>query len=190
MSDRQVSAERVTHELPEPFMVIATQNPFEFEGTYALPESQMDRFLMRVSVGYPNREEERRVLSSHRSGEPVEALQAAITCDEVVQLQRKVRSVRVASAIDDYLLDIVHATRDHADLQVGVSTRAGLSLYRACQAIALIRDRDYVTPDDVKQLAVPALSHRVLLRGFQHSGRREAAEQLVSDLVAAVPSPG
>ena len=144
---------------------------------------------MRVSVGYPNRDEERRVLSSHRAGEPVESLQPAVSCKEVAQLQRTVRNIRVASAIDDYLLDIVHATRDHADLQVGVSTRAGLSLYRACQAFALIRGRDYVTPDDVKQLAVPTLSHRVLLRGFQHSGRREAAEQLIRDLVAAVPSP-
>ena len=190
MSDRQVSAERATYALPQPFMVIATQNPFEFEGTYALPESQMDRFLMRVSVGYPSRAEERRVLATHRDGEPVDDLEPAITCEEVGRLQTAVREVHVDPAIDDYLLDIIHATRDHADLHVGVSTRAGLSLYRASQALALINGRSYVAPDDVKQLAVPALSHRVLLRGFQHSGRREAAEQLMQDLVAAVPAPG
>ncbi|MCA9175250.1 MAG: MoxR family ATPase [Planctomycetales bacterium] len=189
MSDRQVSTDRVTHALPHPFMVIATQNPFEFEGTYALPESQLDRFLMRVSIGYPDAQQEREVLRSHRSGEPVDDLEPVLTCEQVGRLQELVRTVRVDSAIDDYLLEIIHATREHPDLHVGVSTRAGLSLYRAAQSLAMVSGRDYVVPDDVKQLAVPALAHRVLMRGFQHSGRRDAAEQLISDLVQAIAVP-
>ena len=189
MSDRQVSVDRVTHELPSPFMVIATQNPFEFEGTYALPESQMDRFLMRVSIGYPDRARERAVLASHRTGEPVDRLAAVVTCDQVGVLQEAVRKVTVEESVSNYLLDIVHATRDHPDLHVGVSTRAGLSLYRGAQALALIQGRTYVAPDDVKQLAVPTFAHRVLLRGFQHSGRRDAAEQLVHDILQSLPVP-
>jgi len=189
MSDGQVTVDGVTYELPRPFIVIATQNPFEFEGTYPLPESQLDRFLMRISVGYPSRDEERRVLQSHRSGEPVDALQSVVSCDDIAQLQQAVREVRFDESLDNYLLDIVHATRDSEELHVGVSTRGALSLYRAAQAAALFAGRDYVVPDDIKHLAAVALSHRVIGRNYLQAGQRDANEQLITRLVEAIHPP-
>ena len=132
MSDSQVSVDGQTYPLPEPFMVIATQNPFEFEGTYALPESQLDRFLMRISLGYPGREHDRQILAAHRNQEPVKQLQPVVGPLQVVQLNHAAREVRVEQSVADYLLDIVHATREAETLHVGVSTRGALSLYRAC----------------------------------------------------------
>src|SRR5690606_1586327 len=166
MSDRQVSVDGQTYKLPEPFLVIATQNPFEFEGTYLLPESQLDRFLLRIAVGYPAREDERQVLVSHRLGEPVDELEAVIDCEGVRALQAMVREVEVDDSLNDYLLDIVDATRRSNELLVGVSTRGALSLYRAAQAWAVLHGRSYVVPDDIKQLAVPVLGHRVLPKGY------------------------
>jgi len=183
MSEGQVSADGKTFPLPSPFMVIATQNPLEFEGTYPLPESQMDRFLIRVSVGYPDRPDELEVLRTHRDGEPVDRLGPVLTADQVVGLQASVREVRVDDAISDYLLDIVHATRNCDELHVGVSIRGALALYRASQAAALLAGRDYVVPDDVKQLAVPVLAHRVITKGYLHGGQREAIEALIDRLV-------
>ena len=189
MSERQVSADGETHELPDPFMVIATQNPVEFEGTYPLPESQLDRFLLRLSVGYPEREAELEVLASHRDGEPVEKLQPAISREQVVQLQEAVRRVEVEDSINSYLLDIVDATRGCEDLHTGVSTRGALALYRAGQAAALVEGRQYVVPDDIKQLAVPVMAHRVITRGYLHGGQREAIEALIQRLVDEVAVP-
>lgn len=190
MSDRQVSADGHSYPLPRPFIVIATQNPLEFEGTYPLPEAQLDRFLLRISVGYPERAREMEILTSHRGGEPVDSLQPALTSDEIVELQQSVRDVRVDEAIYEYLLDLIHATRNSEDLQVGASTRAALALSRAAQASALIDGRDYVVPDDVKRLAVPVLSHRVITRGYFHGGQREAVESLIARLVDEIPVPG
>src|SRR4051794_13753961 len=153
MSDGQVSVEGKTYPLEPPFIVLATQNPYEFEGTYVLPESQLDRFMIRLKMGYPIRSEERRVLSSHRTGEPVDALRPVLTSDDVLQLQHAVRRVRVEDSIAEYLLDLVHATRKGDDLHVGVSTRGALTLYRAAQSLALVSGRDYVVPDDIKDLA-------------------------------------
>jgi len=189
MSDRQVSADGETHELPSPFMVLATQNPFDFEGTYPLPESQLDRFLIRVSLGYPNRENEKRVLESHRQREPVDTLEPAITPEQITELQQSVRDVTIDDSIHYYLLDIVSATRDSDELRVGASTRAAISLSHAAQSLALIRDRDFVVPDDVKELAVPALSHRILPKGFLHGGQRDANEDIIRRLVDTVPVP-
>lgn len=189
MSDRQVSADGETHELPSPFMVVATQNPFEFEGTYPLPESQLDRFLLRISLGYPSRDDERRVLENHRQSTPVDELQPAVSADQITQLQQVVRDVIVDSSIYDYLLDIVEATRESEELHVGVSTRAAISLSRAAQSVALMRGRQFVVPDDIKELAVPALSHRVISKGFLHGGQREAIEGIVRRLVDTVPVP-
>ncbi|MFM8252330.1 MAG: AAA family ATPase [Planctomycetota bacterium] len=189
MSDDQVSIDGHTYDLPAPFMVIATQNPFEFEGTYTLPESQLDRFLLRISMGYPSREDERRVLQSHRSGEPVESLQAVIDCDQLLRLQRAVQNVHVDNVLHEYLLDLVTATRSSDELQVGVSTRGALSLYRAAQAMALLSGRDFVVPDDIKELAVPALSHRVQPRGVLQGHQREVVEAIIARLTAAVPVP-
>ena len=189
MSDNQVSSDGRTYELPKPFLVIATQNPFEFEGTYPLPESQLDRFLLRISIGYPKRNDEREVLRSHRTGEPVRELEPVLTCDDVVSLQQAVREVAVDESIYDYLLDIVAATRTCEDLHVGVSTRGALSLFRAAQASALVDGRKFVTPDDVKRLAPSALSHRVIAKGVLHGGQRRAVETIIHRLVEQVRVP-
>ncbi|MEQ8791816.1 MAG: MoxR family ATPase [Pirellulaceae bacterium] len=189
MSDKQVSVDGVTHDLPQPFMVIATQNPYEFEGTYPLPESQLDRFLLRISMGYPDRSQERRVLLSHRDGEPVQHLQPVIDCEEVKTLQQAVRNVEVEDTIYEYLLDIVEATRNSPDLHVGVSTRGALALYRASQALALVNGRNFVAPDDVKQLCVAVLGHRVISRGYLHGDQREVVEAVIRRLVDQIPTP-
>lgn len=189
MSDRQVSVDGVSHSLPSPFMVIATQNPFEFEGTYTLPESQLDRFLLRISMGYPARADERRVLSTHRLKEPVEDLTPVLNCSQILQLQRRVREVAVDDAIADYMLDIVELTRRCDELYAGVSTRGALSLYRAAQAAALVDRRQYVVPDDVKELATSVLVHRVIPRGFAQVGQRKETEELIRRLIEQVPVP-
>jgi MoxR-like ATPase len=189
MSEGQVSIDGQTLPLPRPFLVIATQNPFEFEGTYALPESQLDRFLIRLSMGYPGRDDERRVLASHREGEPVQELEPVIECEQVIALQEGVRSVAVEASVSDYLLDIVERTRHCEELRVGVSTRGALSLYRAAQALALIEGRAFVVPDDVKRLAPLVLSHRVILKGFLRSGQREAAETIIRRIVEQTSVP-
>jgi MoxR-like ATPase len=134
MSDHQVSIDGQTHPLPRPFMVIATQNPFEFEGTYPLPESQLDRFLLCTKMGYPGRHEELQILSTHRGGEPVDELRPVLSCEQVIHLQTAVREVTVEDSVQEYLMDLVDATRTHGEIHVGMSTRGALSLYRASQA--------------------------------------------------------
>jgi MoxR-like ATPase len=189
MSDRQVSVDGHTHKLPQPFMVIATQNPYEFEGTYPLPESQLDRFLLCTKVGYPSRADELHVLSSHRRGEPVDRLEPALTCEQVLSLQEAVRQIAVNDALQQYLLDMVEATRGSNELHVGVSTRGALCLYRASQALAFVEGRQYVVPDDLKRLAVPVMSHRVITKGYLHSGQRGAVESLIQRLIDDVAVP-
>ena len=188
MSDDQVSVDGTTYPLPAPFMVVATQNPFEFEGTYVLPESQMDRFLMRINIGYPAPESERRVLESHRDGEPVESIKAVVSAEDVVAAQAAVRSVRFDDSLQDYLLEIVGETRRSDRFRLGVSTRAALSFYRACQARAITEQREFVTPDDVKQLAVATLAHRVLVDDFGDA-TRETAEERMSEVLSSIPVP-
>jgi MoxR-like ATPase len=189
MSEGQVSVDGQTLPLPRPFIVIATQNPFEFEGTYALPESQLDRFLIRLSMGYPGRADERRVLATHRQGEPVQELEPVIECEQVIVLQEAVRAVAVEESVADYLLDIIERTRHSDELRVGVSTRGALSLYRAAQALALIECRSFVVPDDIKRLAPLVLSHRVILKGFLRGSQREAAEAIIRRIVEATEVP-
>ena len=189
MSDGQASVDGHTHKLPVPFIVIATQNPFEFEGTYPLPESQLDRFLIRVSMGYPNRDEEREVLISHRDKEPVDQLDSVITCEQILQIQKAVRQVTVEDSIYEYLLDLVEATRKCDELHVGVSTRGALCMYRATQALAMLNGRDFVVPDDVKTLAAPVMAHRVIPKGYLHAGQREAVEQLIQRLIDDIKVP-
>ena len=189
MSDRQVSVEGKTYVLEPPFIVLATQNPYEFEGTYVLPESQLDRFMIRLKMGYPIRAEERRLLTNHRTGEPVETLKPVLTGADILRLQQGVRAVRVDETISDYLLDIVHATRRGDELHVGVSTRGALTLYRAAQSLAFVSGRDYVVPDDVKFLAVPVLSHRVVGKSFLQAGEFGAAEAVIRDLVDRIRVP-
>jgi MoxR-like ATPase len=168
---------------------LATQNPFEFEGTYPLPESQLDRFLLRTSVGYPEREDELRVLTSHRRGEPVETLQPVVTPQQVSAMQAAARALTVDETIHEYLLDLVEATRRCEELHVGVSTRGALGLYRAAQSLAFVEGRDFVVPDDLKRLAVPVLSHRVIAKGFGHGNQREYVENVVGRLLSEVAVP-
>lgn len=189
MSEGCVSIDGVTHSLPKPFIVVATQNPFEFEGTYALPESQMDRFLLRSSIGYPTRDVERQVMSTHRLGEPVDELQPVVSADQICRAQEATRNVRFDESLVDYLLEIVDGTRSHEAFQVGVSTRGALSYYRGCQAKAITEERDFVTPDDVKSLAVPCLAHRLLSEGmFQDVGQQAIAQHL-TELVESISVP-
>jgi MoxR-like ATPase len=189
MSDRQASIEGQTYPLSPPFIVLATQNPYEFEGTYVLPESQLDRFMLRLRMGYPIRSEERKVFASHRNGEPVEKLSPVLTAKEVLQLQAGVRRVQVDDAITEYVLDIVHTTRRSDDLHVGVSTRGALTLYRAAQSLALVSGRPYVIPDDIKTLVVPVLAHRVVGKSFLQAGEFGAAEAIIRDIVDRISVP-
>jgi MoxR-like ATPase len=189
MSDRQVSLDGQTRPLGPPFFVLATQNPYEFEGTYPLPESQLDRFVMRLRIGYPERDAEKRILTGHRGGEPVEHLQAVLSADQVVWLQHRVRQVRVEETLTDYVLDLLAATRYHPDIHLGGSTRAALTLYRAAQALALVEGRDYVVPDDIKRLTPAVLAHRLVTRSMRQDGSANAAEEIVHDILAQTPVP-
>jgi MoxR-like ATPase len=189
MSERQVSIDGRTRPLEAPFLVLATQNPFEFEGTYPLPESQLDRFLMRLAVGYPDRVAERNILVQHRAGEPVDHLQPVLGVADVLGLQAAVRAVRVDPALADYVLDLVEATRRHPEVTLGASTRAGLALYRATQAAALLEGRDYAVPDDVKRLAPAVLAHRILTRGFRQSSRDDTASAVLREILETTPVP-
>jgi MoxR-like ATPase len=189
MSEGQASIDGTTYPMPDPFLVIATQNPFEFEGTYVLPESQLDRFIMRIDVGYPEREAERNVLRSHRAGEPVEHLAPVVSLSEIKEAQGQVREVRFEDSLLDYLQDIVDRTRRSNDLQVGVSTRGALAFYRAAQASAILGGRSYVVPDDIKDLATCVLAHRVLPRGFAAGSDRAAAEAIILRCLESVAVP-
>jgi MoxR-like ATPase len=189
MNSRQVSVDGHTYDLKRPFIVLATQTPHEFEGTYPLPESQLDRFMIRVRVGYPARDEEKRVLTSHRAGEPVDELQPVLTDAQVVQLQDEVRAVEVDEAINDYLMDLVEKTRQCDELHIGASPRGALTLYRCAQGLALIEGRSYVVPDDVKRLAVPVLAHRVFPKGYIYDGHARLTEGIIEQLLREVPIP-
>jgi len=189
MSERQVTVDAETRKLGPPFLVIATQNPHEFEGTYPLPESQLDRFLLRVKVGYPDRAAERAILTQHRAGEPVESLSAVLSPADILALQAHTRAVRVDAALADYVLDIVASTRTHPEIVLGASTRAALALYRAAQGMAVTAGRDYVVPDDVKSLAEATLAHRLVARGWTQGGHPDAGP-VVREILAKVRVPG
>lgn len=189
MSEGQVSVEGHTHRLQAPFFVVATQNPFEFEGTYPLPENQLDRFMLCIDVGYPQREIEREVLINHRQGEPVDTLEPVLDVGQVRELQKAVREVRVEDTLNDYLLDIVHATREHAEIALGVSTRGALTLYRAVQSLALISGRDYAIPDDIKELVIPVLAHRVVCKGLVRHGQRARAKTILQQILSRISIP-
>jgi len=190
MAERQVSVDGTTHRIDAPFFVVATQNPEEFQGTYPLPESQLDRFLVRTGLGYPPPEVERRLLRGRRGNDPAEALEPVATRDEVLAAQRAVQEVAVADPVLDYLHDLVLETRRSPHLALGASTRAALALEGAVRARALVSGRDHALPDDVQALAVPVLAHRVRLPG--HEGRtppRSEAERALREVVSAIPVP-
>jgi MoxR-like ATPase len=189
MSDRQVSVDGETRRLGPPFVVLATQNPYEFEGTYPLPENQIDRFTMRLRIGYPDRAAERAILDQHRGGEPVETLEPVLSASDILAVQVQARQVRVEDSLSDYILELVEATRTHPDIYLGASTRAALTLYRTAQSLALLEGRAYVVPDDIKRLAQPALAHRLLAKSFGKSGRGDAAEHIVGDILGQTAVP-
>ncbi|HEY1065628.1 MAG TPA: MoxR family ATPase [Pirellulales bacterium] len=189
MSEGQVSVDGHTYNLPRPFIVIATQNPNEFEGTYPLPESQLDRFLLRMGVGYPDRADERMILLNHRGGEPVDHLSPVVSTEQVAALQEALTDVRVDESLCNYMLDIAAATRVSEELSVGVSTRGALAFYRACQSLAVVEGRSFVTPDDVQRLARPVLAHRVIPKGWLRAGQRQQVESLIMRIVEQIPVP-
>ncbi len=189
MSERQVSIEGTTRTLREPFLVIATQNPYEFEGTYPLPENQLDRFMMCLSVGYPDRKSELEILQRHRSGQPVDSLPGITNAEQILDLQKQVQSVVVDDSLAEYMLELTARTRAHNELTLGVSTRGALTLYRAAQALALVNGRNYLIPDDVKEVALPVLAHRVVCRGVLREGHRQRASQILKALLDSVAVP-
>ncbi|MSR33115.1 MAG: MoxR family ATPase [Gemmataceae bacterium] len=189
MSDRQISVDGQTRKLGPPFFVLATQNPREFEGTYALPESQLDRFLIRLPLGYPSRESEKMILLGHRDGEPVEKLKPVLSAEEIIALQGIVCKMPLEDSLSEYLLDVVEATRNHPDILLGASPRAALGLYRASQAKALVRGRKFVVPDDIKNLVRPVLAHRILPRSAGGTTAIRLAEQILDDILSKIQVP-
>jgi MoxR-like ATPase len=191
MNDQQVTVDRDSYPLPQPFLVIATQNPVEHHGTYPLPESQMDRFLMRLHMGYPAAESERQILRSEAGAARLDDVRAILSGDEVTAIQEEVTRVRVDDSLVEYALQIVNRTRDSAHLSLGVSPRGSLMLYRAAQAMAYIDGRDFTTPEDFKTLAISVFSHRVVVSGRYSSTLRksEQSEQIVREIVESVPVP-
>ncbi len=188
MEERQISVERETMALPRPFLVIATQNPIELEGTFPLPEAQLDRFLLRLRMGYPDMEEERVMLRRFRHEQPLHDLQPVLSAEELLTLQQAIKQVIVTEPVETYLLDLVRATRSQTAIDLGASPRAALALEHASQALAAINGRTFVRPDEIKQLASSVLAHRLILSA-QARLRGRAAEQAIKDLLASVPAP-
>lgn len=182
MGESQVTVDGVTHSLPQPFLVIATQNPVEFEGTFPLPEAQLDRFLLRITLGYPTAEEELRILEALEAEHPIHSLQQVVTGEDLPQLQKEVWQVHVSPELRNYIVQLVEATRKHSDLALGSSPRGTLALFRTSQALALLRGRSYVIPDDIKELAQPVLGHRLLVRPESSLRGRNATSILAAIL--------
>lgn len=191
MAERHVTAEGVTHPLPAPFIVLATQNPIEHHGTYPLPESQLDRFMLRLRIGYPEPSAERQILRDREISDPLDDLRPVMTAAEIVELQRSVADVTVDDALVEYLMRIVAATRDSEMLDLGVSPRGTLALFRAAQAVALTEERSYCIPDDIKRLVVPVFAHRILVSTrFSSSMRRsEETEAVLREIIKTVSVP-
>jgi MoxR-like ATPase len=191
MAERHVTVEGTTHQLPEPFIVVATQNPIEHHGTYPLPESQLDRFMLRLRIGYPDAEDEKQIIRDRERAEPLEALRPVMTGDDITELQHAVAEVVVDDALVDYLMRIVAATRDSEMLDLGVSPRGTLALFRAAQALALTEERTYCVPDDIKRLVLPVFAHRLVVSSrFSSSLRRsEEAEAVLREIMKSVSVP-
>lgn len=189
MNDASVTLDGKTMALPHPFMVIATQNPFEFEGTYLLPENQLDRFLLRVSLGYPEREREKEILKQQPGRFKLEHLDPVMTTDDVLALQGQAAQVKVAAVLMDYLMDIVEASRKSEQLHVGISPRGALALMQAAQALALIEGRDFVTPDDIKAMVIPVCAHRIITRNHLSGGDIHNARLALEQILRTVASP-
>lgn len=188
MEERRVSVDGFTHELPEPFLLFATQNPIEFEGTYILPEAQLDRFMMKLTLGYPDEDTEKQMLLLHQAGQPSDRLEQVADIEDIIRLQQRTRSVHVDEAIADYLVRIVRSTREHQAIQLGASPRAALSLMAAAKAHAFLNERTFVIPDDVKELAGAVLGHRLLLQAEARINGL-GPEDILEDIVAHIKVP-
>ena len=188
MQERQVTVDIKTHKLKRPFLVLATQNPVELEGTFPLPEAQLDRFIMKLSLGYPNEEEEYAILTRFAQNDPLETLGEVVSPEEIIKMQDMVRDVRVEQSVQRYIVGVCRATREHDDIELGASPRATMALYRTCQALAAINGRDFVLPDDVKQMAPHVLTHRLMVNP-QTRLRGRKPEEIIRDVVDTVPVP-
>lgn len=188
MQERQVTVDVETMPLPRPFLVIATQNPIELEGTFPLPEAQVDRFLMRLSIGYPSDDEENAILLRFQEFNPLDTLGAVVEAEEILEMQREVRRVRVEASVRQYVVAVARATRAHKDVEVGVSPRGTMALYHACQALAAVRGREYVIPDDAKYLAAHVLAHRIIISPKTRLRGRTPID-VVNDIVETVQVP-
>ncbi len=190
MEERQITVDGVTYLMPVPFLVMATQNPIEYEGTFPLPEAQLDRFFMRVRLGYPLRAEELEILSRQKEGHPIDSLQQVASAEQLVELQQVVRrGVEVSPLVREYVVAVTDGTRHHPDVYLGASPRGSLALFRACQARAAVQGRDYAIPDDVKALASPVLAHRIILTPSARI-RNVTADDVVKELLEAIAVPG
>ena len=188
MEERQVTVDGQTHPLPAPFFVMATQNPIELEGTFPLPEAQLDRFLLKIRLGYPDRDEEIRIMERFRGSDPLEQLNAVVTPDDITKLQQARRGILVSEPVRDYIADMVRATRDHPAVRFGASPRGSLGLMRAAQARATLQGRAYILPDDVKCLACPVLAHRLILKEEEFL-RGESTDHIIGELIGRIPVP-
>jgi len=189
MEERQVTVDGVTYAMPEPFQVLATQNPIEYEGTFPLPEAQLDRFMMRISLGYPRKSEEITIMDAQRRVHPIETLEQVVTAEELLAAQQEVKDIYIADPIKEYIVNLVDATRHHGDIYLGASPRGSLALYKTSQALAAIQGRDYVIPDDIKALAVVTLAHRLII---SPSARLKNVESrhVIQELLETIAVPG
>ncbi|MDP6467425.1 MAG: MoxR family ATPase [Pirellulaceae bacterium] len=188
MAESRVTVDGITHDLAPPFLVVATQNPVDHEGTFPLPEAQLDRFLMKFSLGYPNFDDELKMLEMLQHAHPLDSLEPVIQAEELIECQNDVREIHVDIKVQQYLMQIVHLSREHEDLALGGSPRASIALFRTAQAMAAIRGRNYVQPDDVKRIAPPVMTHRLILRPESRL-RKVTAEQVVQDIIDEIAVP-
>ncbi len=189
MEEHQITVDGVTHHLQAPFMVMATQNPVEYEGTFPLPEAELDRFLMRISLGYPDFTEEMAIIERQEQTHPIDSLEAVATPEEVIALQEAAKAVYVDRLVRQYMVSLTEATRDHRDIALGASPRATLALFRVARAVALVQDRDFVVPDDIKLLASAVLAHRLILSPAARM-RGIRSEDIITDLLNQINVPG
>ena len=189
MQERQVTVDGCTYRVPSPFMVIATQNPIDCLGTYQLPEAQLDRFFMKISIGYPDMANEKQILQLYKTDSPLDSLTPVASADDVLRLQRQVTEVYANDMVGEYIVQLMTQTRNHPDIELGGSPRASMSLFRAAQASALLAGRDFVSPDDVQGVLLPVVAHRLILRrGSKMQGA--TAESILQEIVRSVPVPG
>jgi MoxR-like ATPase len=189
MEERQVTVDEQTYRMPEPFLILATQNPIEYEGTFPLPEGQLDRFLMRITLGYPSPTEEMRILDSHQYEHPLESIGQVVSLEELLEAQGRVRDIEVGPAVKEYIVSLVNATREHPDVYLGASPRGSLALHKTSQARAALQGRDFCTPDDVKALAIPTLAHRVIISPSARIKEADA-RAIIREVLDSTPVPG